>query len=387
MENNFNFLSQPIESALLDSAHLLPGLDQVELLHLDELKGKLSLKRVKCHAAAVTIKEQELESESLVLYQNFRMKNKNSNWYDTAELPFYSNKTNRVSQNIFDEVLKSVLCIGFYNETDGANDLFIFYFKKDASEFGPMQQGKVLETTQKIVIERLLRSSLSAILQSYRQNRQAMVAYNQRIQSLLNSQKQQLERARKDLASVNKQMDAIIMSILNDIKSVGDIVRFTDDAKELLRKHIHDLPLLKKCIKQAFGFAKTISFGLIGEEIIIEKEYFSDLNSLIIEERENEDVKKKPDSYSIHTKTYRFLDSLENAAQKLNARGMKLTSSMVGSMLEHPVTAAAISDKLKNHSKKVNLLLQQYPDNWKTIRYKFRPIVNIQERNADSDVA
>jgi len=385
MEKNFNFLNQPIVSALLDAAHLLPGLDQVDLLHYDEVKGAMSLKRLKCKETTKSYHEVEIDGDVKNACRNFRINNKSSNWYDTVELPFILEKASISTPDIFQEILKSVLCIGFPNEKDGANDVFVFYFRKDASEFGPMRQDKVLETTQKIVIERLLKSSLASILKNYQQNRLAMVAHNQQIQALISSQKQQIEQAKKDVLYLEKQLDTIIIGILEEIKEDGDVVRVADDAKEILRNHIHDLPLVKRSLKKVFAFAKTLSFGLANEEIVLQKDYFSDLKSMILETQDHE--VRQADPYSIHTKTYRFLDALENAAKKLNAKGTKLTSNLVGSMLEQPITAAAISDKLKNHSKKVNLLLQQYPDNWKIIRYKFRPIVNIQERASEADVA
>jgi hypothetical protein len=142
---------------------------------------------------------------------------------------------------------------------------------------------------------------------------------------------------------------------------------------------------VKNALQNAVNFSKTISFGLMGDELILHDDYFSDL----VQKPKTTSVVqvKQADEYSANTKMYRFLDSLEQASKDLTIKGMKLTSSNVGSVLESPITAAAISDKLKNHSKKINLLLQQYPDNWKTIRHKFRPIVNIQERASDNRVA
>jgi hypothetical protein len=94
-----------------------------------------------------------------------------------------------------------------------------------------------------------------------------------------------------------------------------------------------------------------------------------------------------PDLYSSHTKSYQFLDSLEDAAQKLIQNGLKLTSMNVGRELQQPVTAAAISDKLKNHAYKIHLLLKQYPGKWPVIRNQFRPVINIQEKQLEQKYA
>ncbi|MBI9067210.1 MAG: hypothetical protein JEZ09_07955 [Salinivirgaceae bacterium] len=43
--------------------------------------------------------------------------------------------------------------------------------------------------------------------------------------------------------------------------------------------------------------------------------------------------------------------------------------------------ALAISDALRNHQKKVINLMNEYPDNWPTIRNEFRPVKNIIENS------
>ena len=55
----------------------------------------------------------------------------------------------------------------------------------------------------------------------------------------------------------------------------------------------------------------------------------------------------------------------------------KLTSANVGHKLEKPITAAAISDKLKHHTPKIISLLEQYPTKWPLIRKRFRPLQNV----------
>jgi len=385
MDNSFNFLNQPVISALKDAASLLPGLKQVELLFFDQNKNKLQLKRVKANEAfrvddIIIAKEKETEINTFMKYM------KGTSWQDPLELPFSSSYKMKKHNSIFDEIMKSVLCIGFPNSVDNTKQIFIFYFRIDASEFGPMRDDMVLETTQKIVIERLLYSSLKAILNNYIQNRKAMVELNNGLQGLLLSKQKRINKQEKDLIKIQKEMDLIIVGLLNEVNTEGFIVNLTDGSKEILRSYLSNTSFLKTVLRKALVLAKTISFGLVSEEIILHEDYFSDLAKDV-----NHATEPKPehsvDEYSVSTKMYRFLDSLEKASQKLGAQGVKLTSSNVGSVLEVPITAAAISDKLKNHSKKINLLLRQYPDNWTTIRYKFRPVVNIQEKASEFKVA
>ena len=384
MKTNFNFLNQPIISALVDAARLLPGLQQVDLLYYEQDKRSLLMRRVKANDDFLveSIPIDKKKTEDIIYFKNGIS---GTRWYDPHELPFSDKKMMNKNNSIFDEILKSVLCIGFPSNSNSGQDVFIFYFREDASEFGPMRDDKVLETTQKIVIERLLQSSLKAILNNYSHNRKAMADLNIGIHGLLSSKQQKIEEQEQELLIMRKEMDSILSGILSEIKDDGEIIRLSDAAKSILRPHLSNIPLLKNAIKNAVVFSKTISFGLMSEELILHEDYFNDL---VQKPKEAVRVQaKQADEYSVNTKMYRFLDSLEKASKELIIRRVKLTSSNVGSILETPITAAAISDKLKNHSKKINLLLQEYPENWKTIRNKFRPIVNIQERASNNKVA
>ena len=383
METNFNFLQLPVLSALTDAAQLLPGLKQVDLIYHEPKNGLLQI--ISVHNK--DIKTQKLKSfnennsDVVIAFANSI---KGCKWYDETELPFSDTELNK-TYSIFNEIQKSVLCIG-YDSSDKVNtDVFIFYFKDNASEFGPMPKDKVLETTQKIVIERLLQTSLKAIINNYKQNQVAMLAFNKNIQLLLNAKQQKIEDQKKELNYQRKDMDAIIDGVLKNIKGIHREVEISVEAKLILRPYLYDITIIKNAITKALDFATTISFGLPQKTIVLNEDFFIELkqhNSVM-----DTEAKKQVDKYSADTKIFKFLDSLEQAVHKLSVKGLKPTSSNVGSMLSQPITAAAISDKLKNHSRMINLLLKQYPKHWEMIRTKFRPIVNIQEKPTSSKVA
>ena len=384
MSNSFNFINQPILSILNDAAHLLPGLKQVDLLFCDANNNSLQMKRMKPSESSEleNIPISDLKKKEIV---NFKNKLVGSRWYELNELVFADEQNIAKEYDLFDEMLKSVLCIGFESKVNQGNDVFVFYFKKDASEFGPMREDKILETTQKIVIERLLQSSLKAILNSYAHNRKVMADLNKNIQLLLDSKQQKILEQDAQLNEMKNGMDAIILGVLNELKNDDEIVQLNDGAKNILRPYLKNIPLLKAAMQKALNFARTISFGLANDKIVLHEDYFNEM--LQPKQASHSSTITKVDEYSANTKMYQFLDALENAAQNLNIQGVKLTSSNVGGELEQPITAAAISDKLKNHSKKINLLLKQYPDQWLIVRNKFRPVVNIQERSGEARVA
>jgi len=384
MKHRFNFLNQSELSALQDSAHLLPGLKQVDLLYFDRKEDAVMLKRIKAQDNMELQSIKISSAERQQCYQ-FRNRSRNTEWYDPAELPWALEKKTFSTAEIFDEILKSVLCVSFPSTVDQYWNVFVFYFRSNASDFGPVSKDRVLETNQKIIIERLLYSSLKSILESYKRNENALVEYNDNIEQLLMVQGYKLQEKVESIKTLEKVIDTVLISLIDEIKEDGDVVRIAEDAKKLLRLHLGDMGFVKNVLQYALNFAKTLAFGRVDKEIVLEEDYFDSLKEKIVVKTE---VKTpQADAYSVHTKTYRFLDDLEQAAKNLSARGMKPTSSNVGSMLANPITAAAISDKLKNHSHKINLLLSQYPDNWSMIRYQFKPLVNIQERFRETRVA
>ncbi|OYT17139.1 MAG: hypothetical protein B7C24_04230 [Bacteroidetes bacterium 4572_77] len=381
MENQFNFLNQPLLSALQDAANLLPSLSRVDLLSRNKEARLLEHTTVNGnkneHLSSLKIPKKEYNN-----YLDFRKRLKGAQWNSLYELPFYKTHDTYEDSNIFDEILKSVLCIGFENHEDRSYDVFIFYFKLDASEFGPIKSDNVLDTNQKLIIERLLFSSLQGIIKSYRNNQKAMIDFNSQIRVLLDSKQKMISAQEKQIIGLNQSIDAVLNAIIRDFKQDGEIIKLSDKAREKLRPYLASFEILRKNLKLAITFARTLHYGNPQKEIVIQEDYFSDLDENPIQKEEG----IKADPYSIDTKTYKFLDALEGAAEKLLQKGEKLTSTKVGQELLVPVSAAAISDKLKNHKHKVNMLLQQYPQHWKIIRFRFRPIVNVQER-ADERVA
>lgn len=383
MKNQFSFLNQPHISALEHAIHLLPGLNRVDLYWLNPQKNELIINSI----SGDDDSPQDIEITSVNQKNKviaFRKAMKSLAWLDSTELPIYSKQNNR-SIDIFDEALKSILCIGFESEIDLSSNVFVFYFRKDSSEFGPVSKKSILDTSQKKVIGRLIYNSLKTILSHHSENRNTMMEYNRNIALMLQSQQQKLNEAERKNALLKNHLDAVLEEIINEIKMPEDQVALSEELKDILRPRAHQRDVVKAALEEALVFIKTLNFGIPLAQFVITKDHLRNFEPTIVQTQEINS--SSTDSYDSHTKTYRFLDALENAALKVTQQGGKLTSSRVGGLLQQPVTAAAISDKLKNHSRKILLLLKQYPDNWSMIRNKFRPIINIQEKAHEAKVA
>lgn len=384
MENQFSFLNLPAITALEHAVHLLPGLDRVDLLWNDPRTAELSLLSVS-KEDSTEIKELSLSKESISELNQFRNQKSSVAWYSQDELPFGDSEDERKEEGLFSEILKSMLCLNFSSDIDAFSDVYIFYFRKDASEFGPIKAGNILNTQQKMIIGRLLFNSLKTILGQLTTNREAMMEYNKSISEMVRYQQQQLDVRKNESDKYKSQLDAILYKIVDSVKGSADLVILEDDVKEILRPFISDYEKVKQALKKAIVFVKTLQFGLNQSQIVLSIIHFKEFEQ--VEESVQNHIEQNKDNYVAHTKTYQFLEDLEFAAEQMSLKGIKLTSTRVGQTLENSITAAAISDKIKNHSRKIIMLLEQYPEKWMVIRNRFRPIINIQERAKESKVA
>lgn len=375
MENQFSFIHPPELSALEHAIELLPGLDQVDLVCFDSTKSDLCIyrnTRVQHQLETLTIPHSKR-----ALINKFRDQIKLQSWYDQKELPLFEIEQQDTNTSLFDELLKSTLCIGFPSKHDHHHDIYIFYFRKDTSEFGPISSDSVLNTQQKNILGRLVYNSMKAILNQFYKNRSAMAEYNKMLSSLIQTQHLKIQEKDKEIARHQDYLDKILWEFIDEIKSPEDHIEIDNDVRILLRPYLNQSVKIKRSLSNALNFIKTMQFGQAASSLVLSIEYFSEwvdksgVKDAIIESNH---------SYSASTKTYLFLDELEKAANNLLTEGRKLTSSNVGGILENPITAAAISDKLKNHGHKINLLLEENPEKWQTIRDRFKPIINIQER-------
>lgn len=383
MKNQFSFLNQPHISALEHAIHLLPGLNRVDLIWLDSQSNDLiinSISGLDEHLQIIDIASKDQKNK----INGFRKTMKSMAWLEASELPFYSDNK-APGDSIFDEALKSILCLGFPSEVDSLSNVFVFYFRKDTSEFGPVLKDSILDTSQKKVIGRLIYNSLKTILNHHSENRNTMMEYNRNIALMLQSQQQKLNEIERNNTLLEAYLDAVLYELLASVKLPADRIVLSQEVKEILRPQVDNRDFVKEVLEEAITFIKTLNFGIPLAEFKITKDHLRQFEKQW--SPQNSALPNPNDSYVSHTKTYRFLDALENAALKVSQQGGKLTSTRVGGLLQQPVTAAAISDKLKNHSRKILLLLKQYPDNWSIIRNRFRPIINIQEKANESKVA
>ncbi|MCD6178619.1 MAG: hypothetical protein J7K39_01830 [Bacteroidales bacterium] len=379
MHELFTFLNNPYLVVLEESLKSLPGIERIDLLFYNVENSKTEL-----HSVGRTNNKQQairlnFTKESLDTLNTFRRKQSNQNWLRIDNIPYSNYKENEIKQDLFSEFDSHVLCLAFPNTTDYSKDLYLFYFRKNTSDFGLSRNDKVLTTSNKAIIGHLLYNSLNAQLNTIKHNQNSLKIINEHTRLILeNKNKIKLE----NIALKNRNKENILQLtefLINDLNnSDKDIFYLSEDAKDKIGEFSNGIFELKKQLSIAMSLAKTINFGTGVYEHIIKSDYLNFKSSEEIQSKSlSTEILSEENTKHRHSKTFDFLNDMEQAAQLLLKQNWKLTSANVGHKLEKPITAAAISDKLKHHTPKIISLLEQYPAKWPLIRKRFRPLQNV----------
>ena len=379
MHELFTFLDNPYLVVLNESLKSLPGIERVDLLFYNAESAKTelhSIQRTKYNQQAVQL---EFANDSLDTLNVFRRKQSNQNWLGINSIPYSNKQSNSTKQDLFSEFDSHVLGLAFPNTTDFSKDIFLFYFRKNTTDFGLSRSDKVLTTSNKSIIGHLLYNSLKTQLETVKHNQDSLRMLNEQTRYILNAKnKTELENAQ--LKTRNKEnLLQLTEFLINDLNSSEkDVFYLSEEAKERIGEFSGTVFDLKKQLSRAMSLAKTLSFGTGLQEYILKSDYF---NFEVLKEKQSHlnspEILSEENTKHQHSKTFDFLNDMEQAAQLVLKLNWKLTSANVGHKLEKPITAAAISDKLKHHTHKIISLLDQYPAKWPLIRKRFRPLQNV----------
>lgn len=378
MENHFTFLESPEFTALKHALELMPGLMQVDLIVNNDLIKQFSVFRLLEKDG--NIQELKLNHGLIEESKSFFRNQKNISWYQKADLPYFEELHSVSKSDLFAELDKSILLIPIRNIVGLPDLIYVFLFRKNASELGPVSNKSVLDTSHKQLMGRLISNSLKGLLNSIIENRKVMLEYNNMLTNLMHSKDLEIEYQKEKSKKLYSYLNDILNNHVHKLKASNEDVIMTEKTKAKLLPFVSNPTYLESQISKALNFARTFNFLKSDGKIELIPEYFNDLKKMEIPKQTV--TQNQNDLYSSHTKTYQFLQSLEEASNRILQKGDKLTSMNVGQELDHPITAAAISDKLKNHAYKIHLLLKQYPEKWPIVRHQFRPVINIQEKQS-----
>ncbi|MCD6090617.1 MAG: hypothetical protein J7J72_03895 [Bacteroidales bacterium] len=381
MQELFTFLDNPYLVILGESLRSLPGIERVDLLFYNSETAKTELHSIERSYRIQQPEQKEFDKDSLDILNTFRRKQSSQNWLSISHIPYSNNQSKSLKQDLFSEFESHVLCVAFPNSTDYAKDLFLFYFRKNTADFGLSLSDNVLTTSNKAIIGHLIFSSLNAQLKTVMHNQKSLRMLNEQTRYILES-KHKTEQENFKIKERNKEnLIQLTEFLINDLSAdEKDVFYLSEEAKELISEFNGSVFDLKKQLGKAMSLAKTLNYGTGVHEHIIKADYFNfDISTI----KQEHTINSSSETLAVenikhqHSKTFDFLNEMEQAAQTILNLGWKLTSANVGHKFEKPITAAAISDKLKHHSDKIIRLLEQYPAKWLLIRKRFRPLQNV----------
>lgn len=366
-------------------AAIIPGISRMILFYYDNDKAK--------YTALLYTGEnddyEEINEVNGIVYDRMKSFTKGSDtskWISSKNLEFEISENSQFQSSVFDEEENTVLVQKIKSENKNSFDIILLYFNRDATNFGLQKDVNMLSTDSKAILSTIIKNNTNVFFndfQSLKKREFDYKAYLNKLASKYNDSKEELNLLKlKNKESIIDFCEEKLRELA--IKFSYEFV-LTDSAKELLEKLENiDYKVLYKQIEYAAKFAIYSSSSGENSIVSIYDWHFDDkkLNSQQSGNLNNDfyDSEKIPEAK--YRSTYLLLNRLESAARKLKAEGEKLTSSKVGKAMDSPISAPAISDALRKHRGKINTLLKQYPDNWKIIRFSFKPMINIIDKSS-----
>ena len=356
---------------------ILPNLEKMIAVFYDKDKKGLSVMACDInHPDLVTLEF----SEDFDYYALTRLRNavNHSLWMEESDLPFSKISVNPTQKELFHETDNSVLLTRLRNRYDKNSDLYILYFNRDASNFGPVRNGDILDTTAKTVIE----STVYNAILFYRRQRENQIRdftkYKTYLGRLRDKTKIIAAKQNKSIEEIKKKKLDFANYILHKITDIKKIdISFSPEAERLIVDFRSNFIQMEDWIKEAFDFAWFSDFDPNNPMLIIEDWHFKDIEIIELPKETDDIVEQR------YYKTYSLLNKLENAANKVVASRKKLTGAAVGQAMENAISAPAITDALKKHGRKIVSLMEKYPNRWTIIRTEFKPVLNVLESKSN----
>ncbi|SMO38680.1 hypothetical protein SAMN06265379_101427 [Saccharicrinis carchari] len=295
-------------------------------------------------------------------------------WPEKTQLPFSTIDSTPLQRNIFDESDHLTLLITLPGSKRTEKDLLLIYFKDHFNTFGVQHQNTTLSTDNKTIIAHLLSGSIHSFCKLYWKEKERLQQFTHKTQRILDQQRSENQ---KDIRK--KELEDFICSWANMLlkeRSESDGVNYvySDQALEKIKTYSGGLEQLQKALHEAVDYTNTL---ITDANKVIEAEYIEGVTYV-----NSGDVIGNLDAASQHLTTrqqrvYDFLNRLESAAIQVDRSGINLTGSHIGSAMEKPVSAPALSDYIGKNKEVINTLFAKYPDKWSFVKNNFKSIINI----------
>ncbi len=288
-------------------------------------------------------------------------------WISLDETPLNSDKESRRQFNIFDEYKNRILHL-YLPEKQSGFMLFYIFFSDEQAVSGPHADNR-LSTENKQLVAHTIYHMLSYEIEKYESDK-IVAAGIQKMQSRMANQQEK--------SHLQDFVKSFIVDYLAKVEEeYGIPVKISEEALDYITEQSVKPDELKQLLNEAISWginftdtALNNGFTIEASHVVTAPKYTND--EIIVEEKVHD---------SKFSRTYELLEKLERAAQKVLQNNQKLTGFNVGQAFEHAITAPAITDALKKHTKKVQMLVKLYPGRWPIIRQQFKPLLNVLDED------
>jgi hypothetical protein len=373
MTSDLSFLKNPF-IRLLENAHLFfPGIERIVAVYYDRQKKDILSVCVHPRGDPGHV-DQVLLGENKPLIQKSRTNKSPTAWLTREELSYDLKAVENRQVDIFDEQHKTVLVLRFPNKYDGLQDIMFLYFQESMSMFGVNLTSRSLSTDYKSIIGYLLYHFVLTFIRINESDSiasQSIIDSTRSVISTLIQSNEELSRTRQ---YYGQSLVDLCVNYLDELQSgSGRRYRLHESAIEKIKKYSGEIKYLKTIIRNAVVFAGYLEQGQESGLFYIH-DWHLNAETYTPETRKEETSMYPEDRY---TKTIYLLDRLETAAKEVVILKKKLTGKNVGELCDRPISAAAITDALDKHKKKIIDLFEKYPDKWEIIRNDFKPVKNL----------
>ncbi|MDD5507332.1 MAG: hypothetical protein PHD25_03270 [Bacteroidales bacterium] len=373
MSSELSILKNPF-IRLMENAHLFfPGIERIVAVYYDRVKKDILSVCVHPRIDPGHVEEVFL-NENKPLIQKSRVNKSPTAWLTREELSYDLKAVENRQVDIFDEQHKTVLVLRFPNKYDGLQDIMFLYLQESMSMFGMNLTSRSLSTDYKSIIGYLLYHFVLTFTRTSEADASAAQTVADSTKSIISALMQSNEELNRTRQYYGQSLVDLCENYLEELQSgSGRRYRLHESAIEKIRKYSGEIKYLKTIIKNAVIFAGYLEQD---EEpgLLYIHDFHLNAETYIPESRKEEPSTYPEDRY---TKTIYLLDRLETAAKEVVMLKKKLTGKNVGELCDRPITAAAITDALGKHRKKIIDLFEKYPDKWEIIRNDFKPVKNL----------
>lgn len=349
----------PIPYLLEQLERFIPGVQMVNAIWKDK-NGVLNTEQGKV---------LDSDTNAKVMLQKWRDNNKSHEWLSNFTPFNYKNSDNR-QLSLEDESNLNILVLYFENVKDGLKDLIAIHFPDNIFLNSLNTTFSGLSSKEKMVLSNLLSSIL-------RSEHQRVLNEYKLLSHMEHNQKIQLNRLNQ-LESNLKQSERLYTSALAVI--VKDIVKsyeleldkqitVNDDVVYLLAKERLTQKQISEILENAIYVAYNLNISQTNIEITSSLVYIDNVNK----------TEDKLNKQEVLDKVKLLLDRYEQAAEEALIQGLPVNGKNVAKYLDPPVTPPAITDAVKKNEKRIYYLLERFPNHWKLIRVRLRPLAQIDQ--------